>query len=88
MAFAQGFISAWWSGGQAFAQLLTPMIMMHLGWQYAYVIFGVIVLVFVYCWDRWCYNTPAEDPEVTPAEKAVIEEAKGNVSSQAICRRL
>ena len=38
MAFAQGFIGGWWAGGQAFAQLLAPAIMIYMGWEYAFYI--------------------------------------------------
>ena len=77
MAFAQGFINGWWSGGQAFAQLLTPAIMIYLGWEYAYYFFGGFVLLFCWSWKVWAYNTPEDDPKCSPEERALIAEGKG-----------
>ena len=65
------------AGGQAFAQLLAPAIMIYMGWEYAFFIFGGFVLLFCWSWKVWAYNTPEDDPRCSPEEKALIAEGKG-----------
>ena len=45
--------------------------MVYLGWEYAYAIFGLILLISAVLWDKLAYNTPDDDPQITPEEKAV-----------------
>jgi hypothetical protein len=45
--------------------------MVYLGWEYAYAIFGLILLISAVLWDKLAYNTPDDDPQMTPEEKAV-----------------
>lgn len=65
-------VYAMWSGGQAISNALQPTIMTNLGWEWCYYIFAGFVLVWVYSWDLYGYDRPADDPHCSAHEKAWI----------------
>lgn len=46
------------------------------GWQWAFISFGLLGLVFLPFWWHFARNSPAEDPAVSPEERALIGEPR------------
>ena len=76
--YARGANAVWsmWSGGQMIQGNLSPWIMTHLGWEYAFYIYPALILLWAWVWNKYAHNTPAEDPACSEAECAYIEGTK------------
>jgi ACS family hexuronate transporter-like MFS transporter len=71
-AFATGIFNAGSNVGAILAPATVPYIYAHYGWQAAFVLTGLIGLVWVFFW--WpIYRRPQEHPKLSPAELAHIE---------------
>jgi ACS family hexuronate transporter-like MFS transporter len=57
--------------GGALAPFLVVPIYLHWGWQPAFVIPGLLGLVWLYVWRR-SYHLPADHPRISPAERDMI----------------
>ena len=71
-AWANGVM---WTGsriGGAFSPVLAVLLIAWAGWRATFVVFGVVGLVWSWCWFRWFRDDPADHPAVTPAELAEI----------------
>lgn len=58
--------------GTVFALLVTPLIVVYLGWQWAFYLFGIVGVVWYAAWRLLVTATPAEHPTITPQEQAYI----------------
>jgi MFS family permease len=67
-ARAQGFIWGASRLGGALSPLLVLPIMEYLSWRSAFVVFGVVGLVWAAGWYWWYRDRPQQHPSVTPAE--------------------
>jgi ACS family hexuronate transporter-like MFS transporter len=71
-ALATGIFNSGTNVGATFAPLLVPWIALHLGWQYAFLMTGVLSAIWIVCWLR-IYHRPQEDTKLSPAELAYIQ---------------
>ena len=67
---ARAFGLVWMSAqlGGAIAPLLIVPIQARFGWRASFYVLGVIGVLWCIGWYRWYRDTPAENPNVTPAE--------------------
>jgi ACS family hexuronate transporter-like MFS transporter len=70
-AFAMGFVNAGCNVGAIVAPLAVPWLALHWGWQWAFVATGAVGLIWVVLWLP-LYRRPAEHPEVSAEELALI----------------
>eukprot|EP01051_Picozoa_sp_SAG22_P006050 SAG22_NODE_382_length_11344_cov_41.312228_3_plen_397_part_00 len=69
-------VNSMWPGAQAFQALMTPWLMEEAGWEYAFVLYGVLILGTAYVWRRYARDRPEDDPDITPQEKAYLSAGK------------
>jgi MFS transporter, ACS family, hexuronate transporter len=71
-AFATGIFNAGSNVGALLAPAIVPILVLSFGWQSAFVMTGLVGLVWVFFW--WpIYRRPQEHPRLSPAELAYIE---------------
>jgi ACS family hexuronate transporter-like MFS transporter len=71
-AFATGIFNAGSNIGAILAPAVVPTLALVYGWQSAFVVTGIIGMVWVFFW--WpIYRRPQEHPRLSPAELAYIE---------------
>ncbi len=71
-AFATGIFNAGSNVGALLAPALVPILVLAAGWQSAFVVTGLVGLVWVFFW--WpIYRKPQEHPRLSPEELAYIE---------------
>ncbi len=63
--------------GTVFALLVTPPIVLWLGWEWAFYLFGAAGIVWWLCWQRFAHAAPGQDPTITAEELATIEAGTG-----------
>lgn len=59
--------------GTVFALVVTPIIVIHLGWEWAFYLFGAVGVLWYAVWHVKVTSSPADHPGVTAAERAEIE---------------
>jgi len=59
--------------GTVFALLLTPVIVLSLGWQWAFYLFGAVGIFWFLLWQRLAATEPRDHPKVSAAELGVIQ---------------
>lgn len=67
--------------GTVFATIMTPIIAVSLGWEWAFYLFGSLGLLWWIAWQTTIARTPAAQPGITTAELDLI--AAGTVASDA-----
>ena len=70
-ALAMGFANAGANVGAVAAPIMVPWLAINWGWQSAFVVTGVIGLLWLFFWIP-LYRKPAEHPRVSPSELAYI----------------
>lgn len=70
-AFATGVFNAGSQVGAILCPVLIPWIAGHWGWQGAFVITGLVGLIWVIPW-WWSYQSPERHPRISPSELAYI----------------
>ena len=70
-ALATGLFNSGANIGAIVAPLTVPFIAVTYGWQWAFVITGLLGLVWLLFWNKY-YHTPATHPKITPEELAYI----------------
>ncbi len=80
---AQGmlWLSARWGG--AFTPVLVAWILSLTSWRTAFVLFGLLGLVWAFFFYRWFRDRPAEHPGVNQAELALLDDAEVNAPAHA-----
>jgi ACS family sodium-dependent inorganic phosphate cotransporter len=58
--------------GTAFALLVTPIIVVQLGWQWAFYLFGIVGIVWYIAWRLLVTTTPQAHPSITSQELEYI----------------
>lgn len=58
--------------GTVFALLLTPVIVLALGWEWVFYLFGAVGIVWFVFWQRLAATEPSDHPRVDQAELAAI----------------
>jgi len=76
---AQGimWLSARWGG--AFTPLLVAWVLTFVSWRWAFVLFGIIGVVWAVFFYRWFRDNPREHPAVNPGELALLGGSEKNV---------
>ena len=70
-ALATGVFNSGSNIGAIVAPLTVPFIAVTYGWQWAFVITGLLGLVWLFFWNKY-YRSPANHPKITPEELAYI----------------
>ena len=65
--------------GTVFALLLTPVIVLSLGWEWAFYLFGAVGVVWYAFWHRLATTRPENHPRITARELAAIQSDSGAV---------
>jgi ACS family sodium-dependent inorganic phosphate cotransporter len=60
--------------GTVFALIVTPIIVIELGWQWAFYLFGAVGLIWYFAWSRYVSNTPAQHPFISNQERSFLLE--------------
>jgi MFS transporter, ACS family, solute carrier family 17 (sodium-dependent inorganic phosphate cotransporter), other len=63
--------------GTVFALLVTPIIVTHLGWEWAFYLFGAVGVFWYAAWHFAVTSRPADHPAVSPAELTELEAEAG-----------
>lgn len=82
------FVSALLGGtfGTVATWPLAGLLMETFGWAYAFYVPAVIALFVTAIWFLIVYDTPAQHPRITAAEKEHIQKALGdNISTKKVC---
>ncbi|WP_334163968.1 MFS transporter [Phenylobacterium sp.] len=72
-AFATGLFNAGTNIGAIVTPIVVPVITLTMGWQAAFIITGLVSLVWLPVW-LWVYKRPREQPKLSVAELAYIEQ--------------
>ncbi|MEC7369555.1 MAG: ACS family MFS transporter [Pseudomonadota bacterium] len=59
--------------GTVFALILTPIIVLHLGWEWAFYLFGAVGVLWYLLWQRLVTTDPRLHPSISKAELAHIQ---------------
>jgi ACS family hexuronate transporter-like MFS transporter len=86
-ALAIGLFNAGTNVGAVAAPLLVPAITLTLGWQMAFILTGLLTVIWLAAWLVF-YRRPAEHPRVTPAELAYIQSDPQSAQTPVPWRRL
>lgn len=80
---AQGitWLCARWGG--AFTPLLVLWVLQFVKWQHAFVLFGVMGVVWAIVFFLWFRDNPKDHPGVNAAELALLDDASKNLDSHA-----
>jgi ACS family hexuronate transporter-like MFS transporter len=70
-ALATGLFNSGANIGAIVAPLTVPFIAVNYGWQWAFVITGLLGIIWLLFWNKY-YRTPANHPKITPEELAYI----------------
>jgi MFS family permease len=79
---AQGIMWTFARWGGAFTPPLVILVFQWVSWRWAFVIFGLMGIVWAFLFARWYRDNPAEHPSVNAAELELLEEARKNIGSQ------
>ncbi|MEE2782778.1 MAG: ACS family MFS transporter [Pseudomonadota bacterium] len=58
--------------GTVFALIVTPLIVEHLGWEWAFYLFGLVGVIWFIAWQRMVTTTPQEHPRISAEEKSFL----------------
>ncbi len=86
-ALATGIFNAGTNVGVVVAALLVPWITLTLGWRWAFILTGLLGLLWIPVW-RAVYRDPAAHPRVSPAELAYIRSDPADPPVKVPWRRL
>jgi ACS family hexuronate transporter-like MFS transporter len=75
-AFATGIFNSGSNVGATLAPLTVPWIAVAFGWQWAFLIIGIVGLPWVFFWQTM-YRAPQNHPRVSPEELAYINSDSG-----------
>ncbi len=70
-AFATGLFNSGSNVGAIVAPLLVPLIALHWGWQWAFILTGAVGLIWLVFWLAY-YQVPEQHPRLSEAERAYI----------------
>lgn len=65
------------NSGSNIAAIITPLaipwIALQAGWQWAFIISGILGIIWLICWRKW-YHAPQDHPKLSATEKEWIEQ--------------
>mgnify|MGYP001158774412 FL=1 len=65
--------------GTVFALVVTPIIVLYLGWEWAFYLFGLVGVVWYLAWQKLVTTTPSQHSRISESELSFLKE---NVSAQ------
>jgi len=60
--------------GTVFALVVTPVIVLHLGWEWAFYLFGLVGVFWFIAWQKLVTTTPQEHPHISVSELRHLEQ--------------
>jgi ACS family sodium-dependent inorganic phosphate cotransporter len=60
--------------GTVFALIVTPLLVVSLGWQWSFYLFGAVGVIWYLSWKRLVTTLPGDHPRISPAELSYLEE--------------
>ena len=58
--------------GTIFGLVVTPIIILRWGWEWAFYLYGGLGFIWYFFWQRIAYSTPKEDPNISSGELEFI----------------
>jgi ACS family hexuronate transporter-like MFS transporter len=86
-AFAIGLFNAGANFGAILTPLIVPVITLTFGWRAAFIVTGALTIVWLVAWLAW-YRPPREQPRLSAAELAYIEQDPREPRRPVALRRL
>lgn len=69
---ANAIVGAVWPGAQALQNLVTPLMLEGPGWAFAFWVWGLGIMCFMYVFNKYGYDRPEHDPAITAAELKLL----------------
>ena len=69
---ANAVVGAVWPGAQALQNLVTPLMLEGPGWEFAFWVWGLGIMYFMYVFNKYGYDRPEQDPAISAAELKVL----------------
>jgi ACS family sodium-dependent inorganic phosphate cotransporter len=60
--------------GTVFALIVTPLVVLHLGWEWAFYLFGAVGVLWYLAWQKLVTTDPASHPGISDAERTYLAE--------------
>lgn len=60
--------------GTVFALIVTPLIVLYLGWEWAFYLFGLVGVIWYLAWQKLVTTTPDEHPRISSSELSFLKE--------------
>jgi ACS family sodium-dependent inorganic phosphate cotransporter len=60
--------------GTVFALIVTPLIVLYLGWEWAFYLFGAVGVLWYLAWNRLVTADPESHPRISETERAYLAE--------------
>ena len=58
--------------GTIFGLVITPIIILRLGWEWAFYLYGGLGFIWYFYWQKIVFSTPKEDPNISDEELEFI----------------
>ncbi len=59
--------------GTVFALVVTPIIVLNLGWEWAFYLFGMVGILWIFLWQKWVTTLPEQHPTISSQELEHIQ---------------
>jgi MFS family permease len=76
-SMAQGLMWSFARWGGAFTPLLVLFTYRYINWRWAFVVFGLLGVVWAFFFGRWFRDRPADHPSVNAAERELLRDVSG-----------
>ncbi|MBT4161801.1 MAG: ACS family MFS transporter [Gammaproteobacteria bacterium] len=67
--------------GTVCALVLTPIIILYLGWEWAFYLFGIVGVFWFFLWNRFASTNPEDYPGISESELAEIRSGNPDIES-------
>ena len=64
--------------GTVFALVVTPIIVLQLGWEWAFYLFGMVGILWIFAWQKWVTTLPEQHPTISAGE---LEHIRNNAAT-------
>ena len=64
--------------GTVFALVVTPIIVLQLGWEWAFYLFGMVGILWIFAWQKWVTTLPEQHPTISADE---LEHIRNNAAT-------
>jgi MFS family permease len=84
-SMAQGLMWSFARWGGAFTPLLVLFTYRYINWRWAFVVFGLLGVVWAFFFGRWFRDRPADHPSVNAAERELLRDVSGQAGGPWRC---